>query len=626
MKRRVFSFANHDRRVPHERHQPRTQTRETVHRRFPMARGGAGLPRFALLALSLCAWCLVPSTATSGDVAPSLCACQRENEYAACIAEVAAACASWGEHAASQPMCLDYVANGNALEQHAVLNPATFMAVIKASAAFCKHPYLFSVAEMSSFLGATGFGDAKSAFEAGRVTGAHMTRLTLDQLVHSLDMPLGRAMDFKEGQESFLKPGALVNVDAMRGRDKQTAQMAFNVKAVSKIDEVDFSFEAEIDILMHWSDSNVWADCNAGGDQIDQGTCKYVWRPRLLFLNARELEYDASSMYLWADVRAKAVTFQVAARGVFSAPMSFVKFPADEQRLPITVTIADDEGGEYAYADFFWRPVSARLDARVADPKDGKDIISGWTLAGATAFEHPTIALDWSTLAGESGPMRAYIDDMMAYYERTMNLTMDVDAASTTSAVTCEVIVRRTTVFYMINYILVVVLLTSLSWVVFIMPRDDLAGRAGMSLTLLLALNVFQLILSELMPKTAYLTPMHEFVIVSTFFTVFAAFESVVVRELQTRGEKMDESGGEEEPEPDGRAGDRKPAHSARGDVALELSGEVEETRGDAGGERRKLGAKLLGAAKVIDRASLVGFPVVYAAYTAYVFGPTRGG
>ena len=588
-----------------------------------MARGGAGLSRFALLALSLCAWCLVPSTATSGDVAPSLCACQRENEYAACIAEVAAACASWGEHAGSQPMCLDYVANGNALEQYAVLNPATFMAVIKASASFCKHPYLFSVAEMSSFLGATGFGDAKNAFEAGQITGAHMTRLTLDQLVHSLNMPLGRAMDFKEGQESFLKPGALVNVDAMRGRDAMTAQMEFNVKAVSKIDEVDFSFAAEIDILMHWSDSNVWADCNAGGDAIDQGTCAYVWRPRLLFLNARELEYDFSSQYLWADVRKKAVTFRVAARGVFSAPMSFVKFPADEQRLPITVTIADGEGGGYAYADFIWRPVSARLDARVADPEEGKDIISGWMLAGATAFEHPTIVLDWNTLAGDSGPMRLYIDEMMAYFGSSKT---DVDAASTTSAVTCEVVVRRTTVFYMINYILVVVLLTSLSWVVFIMPRDDLAGRAGMSLTLLLALNVFQLILSELMPKTAYLTPMHEFVIVSTFFTVFAAFESVVVRELQTRGETMDEFRGEETPEPDGRAGERKPAQSARGDFALELSGEGEETRDDAGGERRKLGAKLLAAAKVIDRASLVGFPVVYAAYTAYVFGPTRGG
>mgnify|MGYP001181131086 FL=1 len=96
------------------------------------------------------------------------------------------------------------------------------------------------------------------------------------------------------------------------------------------------------------------------------------------------------------------------------------------------------------------------------------------------------------------------MSDLVRYYNESLGVTMDIDASSTTSAVTCDINVNRTTVFYMINYILVVVLLTSLSWVVFIIPRDDLAGRAGMSLTLLLALNVFQLILSELMPKTRY--------------------------------------------------------------------------------------------------------------------------
>ena len=57
---------------------------------------------------------------------------------------------------------------------------------------------------------------------------------------------------------------------------------------------------------------------------------------------------------------------------------------------------------------------------------------------------------------------------------------------------------------------MVVVLLTALSWITFVMDPSDLNDRCGISLTLLLALNVFQLILSELMPKTGYLTPMHE--------------------------------------------------------------------------------------------------------------------
>jgi hypothetical protein len=42
----------------------------------------------------------------------------------------------------------------------------------------------------------------------------------------------------------------------------------------------------------------------------------------------------------------------------------------------------------------------------------------------------------------------------------------------------------------------VVILLTSLSWITFIVDPSELSDRCSISLTLLLALNVFQLILS----------------------------------------------------------------------------------------------------------------------------------
>ena len=43
-------------------------------------------------------------------------------------------------------------------------------------------------------------------------------------------------------------------------------------------------------------------------------------------------------------------------------------------------------------------------------------------------------------------------DEMVEYYKSTFNVTVDIKEASTVSAVTCEVTVRRTTVFYMLNY------------------------------------------------------------------------------------------------------------------------------------------------------------------------------
>jgi|TARA_B110000977_G_scaffold150576_2_gene190968 hypothetical protein len=114
---------------------------------------------------------------------------------------------------------------------------------------------------------------------------------------------------------------------------------------------------------------------------------------------------------------------------------------------------------------------------------------------------------------------------------------------------------------------------------------------------------------------------MHEFVVVSTFFTVAAAFESVVVRQLTIKGDKANDSAVSKQSDTNNS--------SAPGDVALEVLGEKNRASKDANPETRGgrgLGDKLLSTAKHIDRASLVGFPVVYAAYTGYVFGPSRGG
>jgi hypothetical protein len=68
-----------------------------------------------------------------------------------------------------------------------------------------------------------------------------------------------------------------------------------------------------------------------------------------------------------------------------------------------------------------------------------------------------------------------------------------------------------------------------MSWVTFLLSPTELSNRCSISLTLILALNVFQLLINESTPKTDYLTPMHEFIITSTFMVVCAALESVLV-------------------------------------------------------------------------------------------------
>jgi hypothetical protein len=129
-----------------------------------------------------------------------------------------------------------------------------------------------------------------------------------------------------------------------------------------------------------------------------------------------------------------------------------------------------------------------------------------------------------------------YVVDLLNELHNTGgNETVDIDKVNMVSKLKFTVRVGRTTRFYMLNYVLIVTTLTAMSWVVFVLPPTQLSNRCTISLTLILALNVFQLIINDSTPKTNYLSPMHEFIISSTFFVVLTALESVAVHVAHRR-------------------------------------------------------------------------------------------
>jgi hypothetical protein len=94
---------------------------------------------------------------------------------------------------------------------------------------------------------------------------------------------------------------------------------------------------------------------------------------------------------------------------------------------------------------------------------------------------------------------------------------------------------ERKSSYFLLNYVQIVSLLTAVSWLTFYMDPTDLCSRSGVALTLLLAIGVFQLILNDIMPQTGYLTPMHIYILVSTFYVVMVVVESLVVHQLKLR-------------------------------------------------------------------------------------------
>ena len=59
----------------------------------------------------------------------------------------------------------------------------------------------------------------------------------------------------------------------------------------------------------------------------------------------------------------------------------------------------------------------------------------------------------------------------------------------------------------------------------FIMDPVSLEGRLTLTLTVVLGLNVYQIVILDSMPTTGYLTRMHEFTVYSTILVVVVAVQ-----------------------------------------------------------------------------------------------------
>jgi hypothetical protein len=80
---------------------------------------------------------------------------------------------------------------------------------------------------------------------------------------------------------------------------------------------------------------------------------------------------------------------------------------------------------------------------------------------------------------------------------------------------TLEIDIQRRTGFYLWKVIIPLLTLVTVSWVVFWMSSESLARRAGVSMTGLLTVVAYQFIVSEWLPRIAYLTVMDKLTLLS---------------------------------------------------------------------------------------------------------------
>ena len=176
------------------------------------------------------------------------------------------------------------------------------------------------------------------------------------------------------------------------------------------------------------------------------------------------------------------------------------------------------------------------------DP-DGKDVIGGWRVVHMTAQERSLLSntTTWDPDGFDTSDSRSPLDDplfalMDSLVDPTsVNIPYYSNALSEASFV---VHVCRIPSSYTFNFLILVTLLYAVALVSYLLSPADLDPRVNLSLTVILGVVFFQIMLSDLLPITGYLTDMHWFTFLSTAAIVMMAFSHVIIFAIFHRGER----------------------------------------------------------------------------------------
>eukprot|EP00232_Nephroselmis_pyriformis_P005471 CAMPEP_0182909390 /NCGR_PEP_ID=MMETSP0034_2-20130328/35729_1 /TAXON_ID=156128 /ORGANISM="Nephroselmis pyriformis, Strain CCMP717" /LENGTH=608 /DNA_ID=CAMNT_0025045641 /DNA_START=47 /DNA_END=1870 /DNA_ORIENTATION=+ len=359
------------------------------------------------------------------------------------------------------------------------------------------------------------------SFVAAGMNGHALKSASVPTMIN-MGVPPGMAIGFDLARDNFMEANAPVHPNQAEGTPANI-QPSVIVSSIYGIDEKDFSFQASFTLILTWIDLSLFGECDkVGEDKVFEEGCEFVWRPGIDFVNAREVEIVSTAIE--TDQSLSTVMYSMFVRGTFSAPMGFRRFPGDIQDLPIDISL---ENKKFVRSDYIFADVVAKFAPQFF-PEGGKDSVSGWVATDVQGLEKPMLPVDLKSAGGTAGPLYELITTRQQAMVASGGDLESVNKIAEMSCASFVIRVERVKNFYMMNYVMLVVLLTSMSWVVFLVDASSLSDRCQIALALVLALNVFQLILNDTMPETGYLTPMHEYIIGSTFFIMLTTLESVI--------------------------------------------------------------------------------------------------
>ncbi len=274
------------------------------------------------------------------------------------------------------------------------------------------------------------------------------------------------------------------------GESPVPVQVGIYLIDITNIDETRNTFDVELDAQVRWIDTRMTFDAEAAGtdrrvyvgpeaEKIFDG----LWTAQIVLANpVGQMGIGARKVTVHADGR---IELSVQVNSTLRTNLDYRRFPFDHQVLPIILE------------SFAWNSKEVEL---APDPD-------------RTGFAPEFALAEWDVEAIESR-----VGDVLRVRDTVPF-----------SNINYKIRIQRQSGYYLWKIFLTVIIIVSLSWVVFWMSDERLGRRAGISSSGILTVIAYQFVTTSTLPRVSYLTVADRVMTVSIITIAATMVVSVIV-------------------------------------------------------------------------------------------------
>ena len=263
--------------------------------------------------------------------------------------------------------------------------------------------------------------------------------------------------------------------------------VAMGLLDVDEINSADQNFTANLFVAVSWKDPRLKHSLSG----IVLEDLEDIWHPQLLFVNQQKIwPTFPETARISRDGR---VEYRQRVWGPFSQPLEVFDFPFDIQDFEIRIASANYSPDEIEFAR-------------------NPEIDSGL----AAKFSLP----DWEILN----------------WKLNFDPYRPTGSADEVASFALIFKAERYVSHYVLKIILPLVMIVSMSWIVFWVNPQQAGTQIGVATTSMLTLIAYRFMVGEMMPPVPYLTRMDYFILGSTILVFAALVQAVLTSKMSDRG------------------------------------------------------------------------------------------